>query len=298
MENTPHDELLEIMKKQWELMGIDPSQMLKYMNNSQDMMRKIQKTYASKGGVINGENGDEDGEGLFSFESDEPGFKEESDITEESILKGIASGCNLAFLNSEYLNTLSTFKAFPEILEMLEADWGVESRGDLLETLEWLENEGHKKYFNIIWENLKEVPNAEWSIQLEGLPLNLLAQDEDDSINDYAENLIIGYQILKDLDCFKSIASPDILSWDLGRAINLVRWGYDVEFLTKDEAITLIQKYSEKLRNVYNSWESLSEGYLLGFIMWSGDEEELDALYDDHQVLLNHEKSPWVMYNW
>ncbi len=294
-------EQLDLMKKQWEMMGLDADMMLQQLNNSMKLMAEMQNNYAplnnNAAPFIENINTEEEDE-FFNFEN-EPSIKEESDIQDEALLKDLAFGANLAFLNCEYLNTLETFKPYEQILASLEMDWGITNKAELTDMLDWLYSEGQRKLYNTIWAKLKGVPVAEWATKVEEAKLQLLTENGDyENIQESAMNIAIGYKILKKIGCFKTMKEPSILTWDLGRAINLVRWGYDVKFLTKTEASDLIRKFSSELKKEYDSWSSLSEGYLMGFMMWSGDEEELADLYEDQQVLLTHAKSPWVSYNW
>lgn len=290
-------EQIEQMKQQWKAMGVDPEMMLQHMENSMKIAAEAQQNYAAFDPTAFGiDNTDDDD--FFSLEND-PSIKEDSDITDESLLKDIACGSNLAFLNCEYLNTLETFKPYEQILASLEMDWGITDREELLSMLDFLHQEGHRKLYNVIWNKLKSVPMAEWAKSIEEAKFQLLTENSDyENIHGSALNIALGYKLMKKCGCFKKMKEPNILSWDLGRAINLVRWGYDVKFLSKDEAIELIRKYASEMRAVYNSWDALSEGYLMGFIMWSGDEEELADLYEDQQVLLTHADSPWMKHQW
>jgi hypothetical protein len=67
-----------------------------------------------------------------------------------------------------------------------------------------------------------------------------------------------------------------ILAWDLGRNISLCRWGYQVGFLTEDEAWEKIMYYARKIQSLYNSWDEYGNDYYLGRVYWaSGSGEEI-----------------------
>ena len=296
-------EQLELMKQQWTAMGLDADMMLQQLNNSMKLAEEAQKNYAAYNmngaSFMDGLSSEEDDDDEFFNLENEPSIKAESDVDDEGLIKDIAFGANLAFLNCEYLNTLETFKPYDQILASLEMDWGITNREELLEMLDSLYVDGHRKLYNTIWNKLKGVPMAEWANKVEEAKLQLLTESSDyENIQGSAVNIAIGYKVLKKVGCFKTMKEPSVLSWDLGRAINLVRWGYDVKFLSREEAADLIRKYAFEMKKQYDSWTSLSEGYLMGFMMWAGDEDELADLYEDQQVLLSHANSPWVNYKW
>jgi hypothetical protein len=298
MANIP-DELMEQYKKQWEALGLDPNTMMQYMNNSMEMATNMQNQMADmlKGQFkpIDGSEPDDDFD--FSLEN-KPQIKKDADISDEAILKAIACGGNLAFVNSMYLNTLGSYKPISQILEMLESEWEIESKDGLVDIIDWLTTSGHRKYFDLIKDGLKGVPQAEMAGKIEEITNELDGERDFEVIESYAMNTIYGLKLLKGNGFFKTMKQPSILAWDLGRAINLCRWGYDVQYFTKEEALTMIQKCATQLYITYDSWRSLSEGYLLGCFMWSGDEERIEELFEEHTILLEHADSPWVNIAW
>src|SRR5690606_36491288 len=204
-------EQLDLMKKQWEMMGLDADMMLQQLNNSMQLAAEAQKHYAGfqspQAPLFDPTQADEDEE-FFNFEN-EPSIKEDSDITDETLRKDIALGANLAFLNCEYLNTLETFKPYDQILVSLEMDWGITSREELMDMLDRLYNDGHRKLYDTIWKKLKGVPIAEWANKVEEAKFQLLTENSDyENIQDSAVNIAIGYKILKKAGCFKSMKEP------------------------------------------------------------------------------------------
>ena len=298
-----NEEYMKQVKKQWEAMGIDPNTMMEYMNNAmkmqQDAMKMAQEQMQNNPLLKNMAEALEDGANdPLGLLDDSPELKEDSDLTEDE-LKAVACGANLAYLNLEYLNTLKTHKPTGQILAMLEGSWDIQSREDLQETLKWLENSGHRKQYNLIWSNLKGIPRAEWGETIEKLQFQLIAENENpENLYEYSVNIVNGYAQMHEAGCFQKSKEPNILSWDLGRAINLCRWAYDVEFLSKEEATNLIKKYADMCYKTYNSWDSLGEGYIMGLSMWSGDPDRTEEMIEEQKILLSHENSLWTKIKW
>jgi hypothetical protein len=283
------DEYFEVLKKQWAQMGLDPEAMMKQVRASQEMAKGFSAQMAQLMGAAGG-----DSSGLFN---DEPPVNPETDLPGPAALKAVACGANLAYLNLQYLNTLKTFRPADQIEAVLESDWSIGSPEALAETLEWLDAAGHRAYFDPLWKKLKSTPVAEWALAIENVAL-LFPGEEPDQIQSYASNLVYGYDFLKTRGFFKEMAEPSILSWDLGRSVNLCRWGHDAGFLSREDALQRILASARVLRKAYPSWRALSEGYLLGFAMWTRNDDELETLLVDHEKLLTHPKSPWVTITW
>ncbi|PSL28273.1 DUF1266 domain-containing protein [Chitinophaga ginsengisoli] len=209
----------------------------------------------------------------------------------------IACGANLAYLHGDRMDTLETDSDQEEIRGILKREWHINTRDKLLNNIDWLVNHGHRVYFKPIWNILTTLPVRERAAELEKLQQEFTAKGDEISVDLYASNISEGYKHLREeAGCFEGKKCKlDALTWDLGRAINLCRWGYDAGFLSRDEAIGHIRKYGKELLHNYTTWTNLGENYLMGFAMWSGDLEQLDELYGAHCDLLSEDSSPWVL---
>lgn len=154
-------------------------------------------------------------------------------------------------------------------LTVLNRDWGVFSREDLIETLDKTEKDGHAASFRFIHQIISE-----------GI-LNI-------SVNDfgmiYVNTNYNEYRLSqRQLNYLKYVESfwdryenRDIIVWDLGRNVALCRWGYDVGFFTEEEAWEKIMYYAKLIQPLYNSWEEYGYDYFLGRVFWaSGFGEEV-----------------------
>lgn len=303
-EENNNPEYIELMKKQWAAMGIDPNQMLTYINNAMDMQKNMQESIQNSLGnnpflkQMMGSNAPE-GQDILNMFDDSPEIKEDSDLNEEE-MKAVICGANLFYRNSQYINTLSTYAPPDTILEGLENSWEVNNREELFETIDWLESSGHRIYFDMIWQKLRTLPKAEWRSGIKELELQALSikDIQPERLKAFFANIVTGYPMLLQHGCFSTMKDPDITSWDFARAINLCRFGFDVEFLTREEALAKIKYFASKMYSIYDSWKSLSEGYLVGFAMWNGDEGNIEELLEQHDVLLTHKKSLWTKVTW
>ncbi len=325
-------EMMEMVITSWRIAGLDPQTMLDQFKQAEetrdDVLKQVEDAErAAKNQVEDddeNEIGDddedhdeEDEDEDFEFdhndeiETEEDIYKFisaiESDLLDEKDIKGIACGSNFAFAHKLPLNSLSTFKPPYLLYRKMKREWGIANREDLLAMLQWLCMEGDKENYNLVIKKLKDIPPNKWEYNVEnalydndtwlhqeGANKNVALKD----INIFIKKVIESYTLLEDWGCFKTLPLPKIDSWDLGRAINLVRWGYDVNFLEKGEALYLIDQYYTQLKFIYKSWKSLSEGFILGYALYSKDGEELANLFNEHKIILSLKTSPWVLQEW
>jgi hypothetical protein len=88
------------------------------------------------------------------------------------------------------------------------------------------------------------------------------------------------------------------LSWDLSRAINIVRWCYGSEYFSESESRTMIMDLARPLQQHYQSWAELGTDYVAGHDLWKGSndsdvDEALTQLIDP-----NNADSPWNSIPW
>jgi hypothetical protein len=300
MEN---EEYMEMVKKQWEAMGVDPKQMIQYMNNAMEMQKNITSQFTNGQvnpfmNMMNDATNLEQNDDLNILD-ESPEVKPDSDLNETE-QRAIACCANLSYYSSSYINTLSTYQPINEILAGLEEQWEINNKADLISTIEWLATSGHKVYFDMIWQKFKSLPKAEWRSAIEGLQLTAMTMEDIDSerFQGYAENILDGYALLLQNKSIKKNVFPNVLAWDLERAIFLCRLGYDVKFFTREEALEYIVRFSDMLKKTYTSWKEMSNGYLIGLAMWNSDEDFLTERIEQTEILLTHEKSLWVTIKW
>ncbi len=88
------------------------------------------------------------------------------------------------------------------------------------------------------------------------------------------------------------------LSWDLSRAINIVRWCYGSEYFSESESRTMIMDLARPLQQYYQSWAELGADYVAGHDLWNGGpgEDVNDALAQ--LIDPNNTDSPWNTIPW
>jgi TPR repeat protein len=155
--------------------------------------------------------------------------------------------------------------------------WGVISRDSLLEQLDWLEKEGHRKGFEEIARMADSMTDAE----------------RDKLMSD---NSKVAYVVNNK----KELGAKSLISWDYSRYILLCRWGYLAGYLTEDEAWAKIMPAARLLQKTFISWEDLGKNYLAGREYWSESETEKSGnnIREAFETLRTNKISPWKLCSW
>ncbi len=208
--------------------------------------------------------------------------------------RALACGAVLAHINDdqhEWLhgNTPDNVSK-SQVQAVLGGAWSIESRESLLETLGWLEAEGHRAEY----ERIRSLLETKGEFKQDA---SELLRDDPASANISAEDMVAFRNHANGMLEFWK-AHRTILGWDLARAISLCRWGAVAGYLTDDEAWQRIEGYSGRLRESLGSWKELGENYVAGFNFWSEDEDDevrsaVEALLDPSNA-----NSPWLLNRW
>ncbi len=163
--------------------------------------------------------------------------------------------------------------------KLLAEEWGITKRNQLLEKLVSLESKGDSK----VYQDL----------------VNILLENESLTINEMGKKLNYDPKIINRLHFIKEkrgiIGDRALRAWDYSRMALLCRIGYQVGFLTANEAWTYLQRGLTKIESMYHSWEDYAANYLLGMIFLaaeSGREAE-----EGNQGLQAYAKLVWSKGN-
>lgn len=164
------------------------------------------------------------------------------------LLSGIVS-----HLNTHELSELEVEEHLPvleqQIASVVRRSWGVSGREDLLETLRYLTQEGYIARYAAYCE----APSAE-------------ALFSDDLDEEEQESTRRGWEFAQH---FKDRYAPGfLLGWDLGRAAMLTRWGFYLGWLTRAEAVGILNDLSGAVSQQMGSWREFGQSYQFGGMFW------------------------------
>ena len=135
------------------------------------------------------------------------------------------------------------------IVSLVRRSWGINGRGELLDTVRYLTREGYALRYQIYCE-------AE-------TPEELFEEDTDE---EEQESICRGWRFVQH---FKSRYRPEfLLGWDIGRAAMLARWGCYLGWLTEGEAVGILWELSQKAVQELHSWREFARSYIFGGLMW------------------------------
>jgi len=136
-----------------------------------------------------------------------------------------------------------------DIREMLSRDWGVDSRRDLVSTIERMTDTGHNARF------------------IEAYKL-VSRENFDSSANDlFGDEGHYMWPLTKSIG--DKWGGRHIQAWDWFRMIHLASWGYSADYLEREEAYALMTPVIKLLRSEFTSWDEANDNYMDGFAWWS-----------------------------
>lgn len=166
---------------------------------------------------------------------------------------GILLSGIISTLNDHELGGMDVEEHIPvmeqQIVSLVRRSWGINGRGELLDTIRYLTREGYTLRYALYCE-----ADSPEELLEEGM-------DEEDRAS-----VCRGWRFVQ---YFKDRYLPDfLLGWDVGRAAMLARWGCYLGWITEGEAVGVLWELSQKAARGLHSWREFAESYLFGGLMW------------------------------
>lgn len=200
----------------------------------------------------------------------------------------LAASALLCHLNGGRDDLLGTHVATAQNMRMEKqalADWwGVNSKEDLLASLDWIDRGGHRQS----WDDIASY-------------LALLSEDELQAVLvEVAKDYETKHQVDMVMEHATALGRKSLLGWDYSRYIYLCRCGYACGYLTDKEAWDLIMPVATMLQKTFGSWEELGQNYLIGREFWSYEQMERDGhtIRRAYETLVSSPSSPWKLNPW
>jgi hypothetical protein len=198
--------------------------------------------------------------------------------------RAIACGAIYTTMNNGKHDVLGAYGLSCETVSQnrksLSDSWSIYGRFELLTTLEWLINKGHREGFDETVNHLKTLDGARQRVYINR-----------QSKRDQQRCTII-------LNLTAAQKAESIPAWDLARLSNLARLGYESHYLTSSEALRLAIPVAAELRNKFDSWQAYGQNFILGRWYWRGSEEDKKEAESIIHKLMHNQDSPWKKYPW
>ena len=164
------------------------------------------------------------------------------------LLSGIISS-----VNGHALDGMDVEEHIPvleqKIVSVVRRSWGINGRGELLDTIRYLTQEGYVLRYQFYCQT--DTPEALF---------------EEDADEEERASVRRGWRFVQH---FKGRYLPDfLLGWDVGRAAMLARWGCYLGWITEGEAVGILWELSQKAAGGLHGWREFAQSYLLGGLMW------------------------------
>lgn len=175
---------------------------------------------------------------------------------------------------------------------MLERDWGIADRASLIEAMESLGSEGHRRrlglklrYYAMIWRPAVAAMREE---------LRASIREDGEDADEASADLWRLDAVQADLP---GIRSSPLLAFDAARGVMLARHGLMLGWLTEDEAWGYMLEVARDVRRTYASWRDFGADFLLSRNVWAGDGDP--DVFDAVVALLERDpRSPWRKLSW
>lgn len=167
---------------------------------------------------------------------------------------------------------------------LVESGWDIKNRTDLLDSLLWIYNGGHRQSFKLWGERVQTLTDEEYQ--------KLLTEHQSD------DELLNKIRIAAEY--YAALGDKSLFGWDYSRYICLCRWGYLAGYLSEEEAWQKIIPVARFIQSKFDSWQDLGQNYLIGRHFWSYEDTKLWGYqYEDACLrLLDMPSSPWNKLPW
>lgn len=147
----------------------------------------------------------------------------------------------------------------------LEEGWGITSKDEVDDTVEWLLDEGHND--DLLDEYYSEL--AEYTVT---------------TLDDYLDDLNETEKLVAKtiLEAHSKYGDRAILGWDLARAMQIIASAYVADYYTYEETMDRFLKVAKIIQENFNSWEELVDSYLVGHRYWFYSNFDIEDIKEIH----------------
>lgn len=208
--------------------------------------------------------------------------------TQNQKLWALATCAVLTESNNRRHDLLGGCERTPEEIKVwqdsLSKWWGDNNRADLLETLNWIEEGGHRQEFDEMARTLSNATPVQFAKIKAQVPGNPALSNK--------VAIVMKYK--------SEFGAKSIIAWDYDRYVSLCGWGYIAGYLSEDEAWRRVMPVARLLQKTFTSWEDLGNNHVVGREFWSlkHTQERGDRTRQCLAKLLSDPSSPWVKIRW
>lgn len=180
---------------------------------------------------------------------------------------------------------------------LLYSSWDVTDRKSGVETVNNLLEGGHRAKCRECMDNLEDWGFMDLSEQrfAEEITKIVTGERTDIDLGDAPGRYVLAYYMYH-----SGIEAEYIAAWDLCRVNQLYAGFYVCGYMTYEEAMDASLENSLTLQKMYDSWEEMMKGYLLGYQFWTEDlnakgNSRTKERKDVYEMILQIEDNPYVL---
>ncbi|MDR0532488.1 MAG: ankyrin repeat domain-containing protein [Verrucomicrobiales bacterium] len=180
--------------------------------------------------------------------------------------------------DQQYLGGLD--KRSRSLQQTLREEWNIGNKQDLLDTLKWLNEEGHRKEYQELGKKNSAMSDSQFADYLKTLP--------DDEAGEAKSTREI----------YSKWGERSAVAWDLCSYAYVVQLAYDAKYLKEDEAWNLLLSNAREIQKYFSSWQEMGQNFLDGRYVWAGKRV---ANHENCYKLLSNPadpNSPWNNVPW
>lgn len=213
-----------------------------------------------------------------------PGIRNAEQL--HALMLSIVSSNNLNL----YVNSLTTGWRKDKSRKLLKAEWQIKDTSSVLQTLDYIMNEGDRTVYNIILPHFLITDCKEGRkkrLKERYLAVELLIRYSDnlsDCIGSVPDNSLFTIRT-KDLE-------KGILAWDMCQLVTTSRIAFDAGYLTEKEAWKYILSAYEICKGEFTGWEEVCKSIFIGSGMKIGKAKWFNMTLNLSIHFLNDSHSP------
>ncbi|MDX2249741.1 MAG: DUF1266 domain-containing protein [Bacteroidia bacterium] len=175
--------------------------------------------------------------------------------------------------------------------KQLSREWEIDNPEEFEEVLEWLFEIGHRTEFRDKIAKIAAMTPA----QLEEYKTQFIP-----AIKDRLEKEEENHRVEMIQNNQGNVRNASFLAWDMLRFIDNCRTGFLAGYIDEEDAWNRILSAAQVLQSRFDSWQELSDSFLLGREFWSIVETNRDGMVYQkaYERLVEEEKSPWNKIIW
>lgn len=165
--------------------------------------------------------------------------------------------------------------------EMLSRQWGVTDRESADESLDWLLSRGHRTPFAEEMESLTEEGLGDVSKEKRAGFFYENYEMTEEEVQRY----------IRFYEAYEEKGEEAISAWDYSRMLMLLSGYYVAGYYSEMEALDKSLEIARMIQTKYDSWDTFTDSYMLGYEYWAEESSEFRRLV--YEILLEEPDSPY-----